>query len=264
GQGTEEDIKLFTQHDPHWIPDNLPDGGKIMIFNNDAGIPDGRNYSSINIIEPDIDENDNYILNQGKFGPSEATWTYTGSPDTKFYSKNLSGSQRLPNGNTLMCEGAIGRFTEINPRKEKVWQYVNPTSLKGRISNQGETTNGNQVFRAERISKNHPALVGRDLTPKGYIEAGSDFICELFDSETSVENIDNLNVLINQYSDRIEIESVEMIRNIEIFNSIGAKIYDNNVTLQTNSISTTDFGTGVYFLKIHQNSKVSYRKLMIN
>ncbi len=264
GQGTEQDIKLFTQHDPHWIPDSLPDGGKIMIFNNNAGTPDGLDYSAINIVDPDMDENDNYIIKDGKFGPSEAYWTYTATPDTTFFSKNLSGSQRLPNGNTLMCEGAIGRFTEINPNKEKVWQYVNPTSLNYRISNQGEATNGNQVFRAERISKNHPALVGKDLTPMGYIEGGSEFTCDLYDNETSVDFDDNLNIVINQYSDRIELKSEDLINNIEIFNSIGAKIYDASSVNEINSISTINFGTGVYFLNIYLNNKIAYRKIMTN
>ena len=33
-QGSLIDKKLFGQHDAHWIPNDFPDGGKIMIFNN--------------------------------------------------------------------------------------------------------------------------------------------------------------------------------------------------------------------------------------
>ncbi len=263
GQGTEDDIRLFVQHDPHWIPDSLADGGKIMVFNNKVANLEELEYSAVHIIEPDMDDNDNYILSEGKFGPDEIYWTYTGTPDTSFYSKNMSSSQRLPNGNTLFCEGWIGRFTEITPNKEKVWQYISPSGFNGLLLEQGETSNSNQVFRAERISKNHPALLGKDLIPMGYLESGSDFTCELFDSKSSVEMEVSNNLKINQYPDRIELESEALINNIEIFNSIGVKIIDANWTLQANNISTINFGTGVYFIKIYLNNRIVFRKVMI-
>ncbi len=264
GKGTLDDIKLFTQHDPHWIPDSLPDGGKIMIFNNNSGNNMENQFSAIFIIDPEVDEKDNYKLNDGRFGPDETYWIYTDEPKTDFYSRNLSGAQRLPNGNTLMCEGAIGRITEINSNKEKVWQYVNPIGLNGKIINQGESSSGNVIFRAERISKNHPALLGKDLVPMGYLESGSDFKCELYDSKASVNFEDNFDIAISQYSDRIELESEELISNIELFNSIGVKIFDASLTNEINSISTINFGTGVYFVKIYLNNKIAYRKIMIN
>ncbi|PKL81160.1 MAG: hypothetical protein CVV25_01595 [Ignavibacteriae bacterium HGW-Ignavibacteriae-4] len=264
GQGTVEDIKLFTQHDPHWIPDSLVDGGKIMIFNNNIGDTEKLEYSAIYIIDPVMDNLDNYELIEGKFGPVDPSWTYMGDPKTDFFSKNMSSAQRLPNGNTLICESWIGRFTEINSNKEQVWKYVNPIGVNGLIINQGNAINGNISFRIERYSKSHPAFTGRDLTPNGYIEAGSDFTCELYDNKTSVDFEDNIVILINQYSDRVELESEEIIDRIEIFNSIGATIYDTTTKLQTKSINTINFGTGVYFLKIYLNNKVSYRKIMIN
>lgn len=263
GQGTELDIKLVTQHDPHWIPDSLLDGGKVIIFNNIAG-DSSKDYSEVLIIDPLVDDSGNYILSDGKFGPSNTFWNYTANPDTSFYSRNLSGSQRLPNGNTLFCEGWNGRFTEINPNKEKVWQYVNPSGFNGLLLNQGEESNSNQVFRVERISKSHPALLGKDLTPKGYIESGSDFTCELYDSETSVEINDNMGVIINQYTDRIELESEELIHKIEIFNFLGAKVYDSISENHNNTISIVNFGSGIYFLKISLNNKTTHRKVIIN
>ena len=38
----------------------------------------------------------------------------------------ISGRQRLPNGNTLICSGANGTLFEVTPEKEIVWKYVNP------------------------------------------------------------------------------------------------------------------------------------------
>ena len=264
GQGTEEEIKLFVQHDPHWISDSLPDGGKIMIFNNNIGSKEELDYSAIHIVKPAIDLDDKYIINDGKFGPDDPDWTYTSVPKTDFFSKNLSSAQRLPNGNTFLCEGAIGRFTEINPSNEKVWQYVNPTGLNGRLIQQGGEINSNQVFRAERISRYHPSIIDKELIPDGYIELGSDFTCDLYNNETSVNFEDNMYLTINKFDNRVELVSEEMITNIEIFNSIGAKIYATQSTLSSNSISTVNFGIGVYFLKIYLNNKVAYRKILID
>lgn len=264
GQGTEADIKLFTQHDPHWIPDSLVDGGKIIVFNNNIGKLELMDYSAVYIIDPDMDGNDNYILNEGKFGPSDPFWVYMGEPNTDFSSKNYSSSQRLPNGNTLFCEGASGRFTEINPSKEKVWQYVTPTGADGLLLHQGNKPVGNNVFRVERFSKKHPAFVGRDLEQKGYIELGSEFTCDLYDNQTSVNTVDNYDIKVNQYSDRVVLESKEIINQVEVFNSIGSKIYGTNTSTLTSTISTNNFGTGVYFLKIYLNNQFAYRKIMIN
>ena len=58
----------------------------------------------------------------------------------------MSNAQRLPNGNTLICEADFGRFFEVTSKGELVWEYVNPYF--------GEGPNGanNRVFRAYRYS----------------------------------------------------------------------------------------------------------------
>ncbi len=38
----------------------------------------------------------------------------------------MSGANRLPNGNTLICESVDGTIFEVTPKKETVWKYVNP------------------------------------------------------------------------------------------------------------------------------------------
>ena len=39
----------------------------------------------------------------------ETVWHYRGSPIWTFFSPNISGAQRFDNGNTLICEGQMGR-----------------------------------------------------------------------------------------------------------------------------------------------------------
>lgn len=57
----------------------------------------------------------------------------------------MSSAQRLPNGNTLIDEGADGRLFEVTPAKEIVWEYVNPYFA---VENGART---NRVYRAQRV-----------------------------------------------------------------------------------------------------------------
>ncbi|MBK9249428.1 MAG: hypothetical protein IPM69_15260 [Ignavibacteria bacterium] len=59
-RGTYDDQKLFGQHSVKWIEKGKPDAGKIMIFNNGFGRMDG-NYSSVDIIAPQMDNAGKYI-----------------------------------------------------------------------------------------------------------------------------------------------------------------------------------------------------------
>ena len=80
------DQKLFLQHHTHWIPDSYPDEGKIILFNNQAGTPQGQNYSSVNIVELPVDVNGFYSYTGGAFGPTNFDWTYKAPTPTDFFS----------------------------------------------------------------------------------------------------------------------------------------------------------------------------------
>ena len=57
-------------------------------------------------------------------------WEYTGSdsnqPEWTFYSSFISDARRLPNGNTFIDEGMNGRFFQVTPEGQIVWEYVSP------------------------------------------------------------------------------------------------------------------------------------------
>jgi hypothetical protein len=74
-------------------------------------------------------------------------WQYRGKPRYTFFSPHISGAQRLPNGNTLICEGQWGRLFEVTPDGDIVWEYVSPFMGPDR---QGDLSN--EVFRAYRYS----------------------------------------------------------------------------------------------------------------
>jgi hypothetical protein len=70
----------------------------------------------------------------------ELVWSYA-APN--FFSTNISGAQRLANGNTLITEGAPGRVFEVTAEREIVWEYMNPPGESARRSN--------AVYRAYRV-----------------------------------------------------------------------------------------------------------------
>jgi len=164
GAGAKSDQKLFSQHDASWIESGYPGDGNILIFNNGQGRSGGTSYSSVDEIEPSVDADGNYALTSGSaYAPEAATWSYADPNPEDFYSQNISGAQRLSNGNTLICNGANGIFFEVTADKEIVWKYVNPVARDG-IVEQGDPIpemNGNktnQVFRVYRYAPDYAGL----------------------------------------------------------------------------------------------------------
>lgn len=91
--------QLFEQHDARWTDD-----GNILIFNNGVD----RGYSTVDEIVP--------------YGNNNPIWTY----DCGGYEWQMSGSQRIPNGNTIVCKGVSGTCQEVTPDSQVIWQYTNP------------------------------------------------------------------------------------------------------------------------------------------
>lgn len=74
----------------------------------------------------------------------------------------------MQNGHTFINEGAKGRFFEVTPDGEIVWEFLNP--YRGEI----RKPNGDPIpaapftywlFRSTFVPADHPALAGRTLEP---------------------------------------------------------------------------------------------------
>jgi len=279
--GDANDQKLFVQHDAQWIEEGLPDEGKILIFNNGCGRPEG-NYSSVDVIEPPIDENGNYILVPGTaYGPEEPCWTYTATPTTDFYSSFISGAQRLANGNTLICSGAQGRFFEVTPDKEIVWEYVNPVINNNEPLTQGTPVPGapngtklNMVFRCYRYAPDFPGLAGKDLAPGDPIELYPSDV-----AKTATE-IPQTFKLFQNYPNPFNSETVIRYQlpasgNVElsIYNGIGQQIRTLlNSSKPAGNYSTIwdgkdDWGnpvsSGIYFYQLKLNNNLKQNKKLL-
>lgn len=132
----------------------------------------------MDLIAPPIDDylTGSYVYIPGTaFLPRAVKTLYAAEPPQSFFSSFLSGAQPLPNGNTLICAGAQGRFLEVTSAGAMVWEYVNPVTDQGPIDFDAEIPifagrNANIVFRATHYGTDYPGLAGRNLSPGDPIE----------------------------------------------------------------------------------------------
>lgn len=131
--------QIIGQHHAHMIPVGLPGAGNIMIFDNGGS----SGYGDPSPIAPDgmgiyaratsrVLEIDPVTL--------ELVWSYAAG---NFFATNISGAQRLENGNTLITEGPGGRIFEVTTEGDIVWEYIFPEYTGARQTN--------SVYRAFRL-----------------------------------------------------------------------------------------------------------------
>jgi hypothetical protein len=122
---------LAQQHAPTPLPN-----GNLLIFDNgthriDHPVP----HSKVIEVNPTT---------------KEIVWSYQERRPFDFFSPYISNAQRMPNGNTLICEGNFGRLFEVTPGAQVVWEYVNPYFATP--AGQPDAPAQNSVFRAFRYS----------------------------------------------------------------------------------------------------------------
>ncbi|WP_051790867.1 arylsulfotransferase family protein [Amycolatopsis jejuensis] len=133
--------QISFQHNPTWLPN-----GNILLFDNQRfntrWMP--PDYSRLIEVDPES---------------KEIVWEYKETNPVDFYNTYMGSAQRLPNGNTMVCEAALGGIFEITAAGERVWEYVVPffhdSEFYGR---------SNAIFRAHRYQPGYPGLAGRDLS----------------------------------------------------------------------------------------------------
>jgi hypothetical protein len=166
-RGDSTDQVFYHPHHTTWIKPGLPGAGNITAFDNGLLRP-GSAYSTAIEFTPPMDSL-GYYEQPGpgeSYGPAGPVWQYVADPPTAFYSSQLGSVQRLPNGNTLICEGNSGRFFELAPDTQTVWTYINPVT-DTLPKYQGTPPAQNAVHRSPRYAPDYAGLQGHDLTP-GY------------------------------------------------------------------------------------------------
>lgn len=171
-RGTAADAKLFYQHDARWVKCGTKYEDAIMVFNNGTTRPAGQ-YSTIETWLPGKNNEGKYAIQSNGTYNATSLWVYNeNNKHGRFFSRRISSVDLLPNGHVRVCSGNEGRFFEIDEQENIVWQYICPISLGGIPVSQGEKTPFviNSVFKTEILLPDHPALAGKDLSPKGTVE----------------------------------------------------------------------------------------------
>ena len=76
---------------------------------------------------------------------------------TTIFSPQRLRLHALPDGHHLICQGADGRFFELDGTGDLVWEYINPITNTGTLA-QGSNPIQNAVFRALAVPATHPGL----------------------------------------------------------------------------------------------------------
>lgn len=109
------------QHDAHIIAEGLPGAGNILVFDNQG--PAGHPQVNLEM------QGGSRVLEIDPVA-MQVVWQYDGASSGDqywtFYSAFIGSARRLPNGNTLICEGMHGRVFQVTPEGDIVWEYVNP------------------------------------------------------------------------------------------------------------------------------------------
>lgn len=248
-RGTREDHVLFGQHDVQFLPKTQDNEHPILIYNNGSNRLDSL-YSTVLEIRPKTNPDSSFVFEQdGRYYPAKEDWIYPDKPDKNFYSSRISGVQRLSNGNTLICEGNKGLFTEINSQKKIVWQYRNPVNNLG-PSQQGQPIFNNDVFNIRKYRKDFPAFLDKELDGLP-IETGTNpSFCEQLLSSDNVTKLQSIRPYPNPVFDNLYIDSVlPLDGNYTIKNMLNIEVLSGRITNNDN-ISFHSLNAGMYFLQI--------------
>ena len=245
-QGTSADTKLLAQHNPHWVPQGLPQQGRIMYFNNGPN----RFYSSIETIETPVNADGSYNLTTNAFGPASPSFAYTGTPQTSFFSRIMGSGQFLPNGNLFIGSSLQGITWEISPTNQILWEYKSPITPTGIVGRDYFPTNGNYssrpIFRSTKYLRSYSAFDGRILVPQEPIEGEPWADCGLI---TALPN-ENPKVVSfpNPVDDKLTI-NVPGCFHASLVDNLGKKVFDADGENQM-VIVTSSMPAGLYLLRV--------------
>ncbi|MFZ4522290.1 MAG: aryl-sulfate sulfotransferase [Bacteroidales bacterium] len=260
GAGTVANQKYLEQHDVEWIKPDCPGAGNLLCFNNGVN----RNYSSIDEFTPPVDVNGNYPLVTGTaWAPANLTWTYVATPPESLFAHDISGAQRLQNGNTLIDDGPLGTFTEVTPSGQIVWKYINPVDNTGPLwqgdsiphdpTHPEETLNS--VFRVYRYAPDYAAFTGRDLTPGSYIELYPQGVGATFTPPALIQ------CSPNPFTNKINLKNTTGKEKYRMINTLGQIVWAGS------QIQQQDFSSlarGIYSLEITTGTYRQTIKLIKN
>lgn len=262
GAGTSADQRYFQQHDVEWVKPGYPGAGNLTCFDNGLGRGGSKIYSTVDEFTPAVDANGNYAVTVGsKFLPATYSWFYQADAVNPMYSENISGAERLPNGNTIICSGTVGEFREVTSAGEVVWKYVCPVQQNGPITQgvapdadaarAGETMNS--VFRVYKYPPDYAAFTGRSLVPGDFIEK--------YPSALNQQAQNYITIYPNPFTDKLMIANAAGNEDYSLTGLNGTTIWNGKEIEKQNFSSLNN---GIYVLKAESENKVQYLKIIKN
>ncbi len=266
-KGTTNDRILYGQHSAKWIFDT-ENAGKIIVFNNGEGRPQGA-YSTVEIFAPQTDTSGAYTKNfTEKFLPDTSFWVYKTPVPTDFYDNRISGSQELPNGNILICSGTHGKFFEVTKQGNLVWEYINPVTGTGILS-QGQTPSlfANSSFRATKFVPTFSGFVGKTLTPGLPIELNSTSNNCVISAVNEISDETHFSVYPNPSIGTdvfLKADTDFVGGEISLFDLNGKKLLAQKTEGTETILRLQNFCNGIYFIQVEKNKNRSVSKLVLS
>ena len=227
-------------HCATWIPNGYPGEGNITTFINSvedtSGSEDsssgsrwGNSNSAVYEISPQMKGDFNYETGENL----DPVWSYT-----DLSSQFMSGCQRLPNGNTFICEATTARFLEVNTNGEVVWEY---TAVRGENDSVVIPGFDNIMPRATKYGADHPGiqrLLNPTTTKKPYGDQGKI-------SASPVLKFDGR---------RLQIKNLNENSRLGIYSVSGKKIRSFIIYKARAELDLSSLDQGLYLLKLEYNN----------
>lgn len=111
--GASGDKIINVVHDAHWIPEGVPNAGRLVAFNNRGT----QNKSTVDQVIPPLNGYQYSITPGSAFLPASYSERLVSSGLTQ----NMGNSQQLPNGNQLVCIATAGLIYEVDQTGTMLW-----------------------------------------------------------------------------------------------------------------------------------------------
>ena len=102
-----------------------------------------------------------------------------------------------------------------------------------------------------------------ELLYSNYSHGGNDCITPLMGIESIVED-NSITIYPNPTNSEVNISSENIINSIEIFNSLGQRVYQEKINSNTKTIDISSFTNGVYILGVNTENGVIRKKIIKN
>ncbi len=240
GRGNVRSRYLYFQHNPNWIKHG-EHKGKIMIFNNKLNSGDWPPYSSVEIIDPMIDSQNQFVLS------SDSMFMTTEEPirinritqGVDFSSDYTSGAKVMPNGNIYVTVGQTNRLFEITTDGEMVWDYG--------------IENSYYIFRSEKYPEGYLTIPSAQLEPSEEVIEffPSSYNCNYFTTSTQELSDNEHKIRVFRSSDVQVIVKSDggKVFNYTMLDMMGQKVTSGSD--QSNySINTKNLPAGAYVVHV--------------